>query len=264
MRYYKYGAAAIRVGDRMAAKTKRAKAKPKAARKTTRAKAKAPRRARRAKSVKPKGAARDARAAKMAAFSKTVLREEEEPVTVRSFVEAREGTEKSRALDVKTGAVAPSAEEQADEDVPEFTPAPAPKIAPLAGPLSIPKRKEEEEFHLARPSKRGKRAEPPTKEDFGKVELRMQRAKGDAVIGRATPDYLQRSFNKAKESGRVAGTDAQREPTSPKEESFEVTQDQPSGSKDASLLDFGDVEVAQQTRTGRKKLGRLDTDEETT
>lgn len=199
----------------------------------------------------------------MAAFSKQVLEEEEAPVAVRSFIEARQGVEKSKELNVKTGEMDPATDDEGTDepegDVPEFTSAPAPKLEPLAGPAAVPKRKGEEDFRIAQSSKKGKKPEAPSKDDLGKIELRMQRGSGDATIGRASPDYLQRSFNRAKESGRVAAPPARK--TATKDEAFEVAQDKPAPPRDASLLDFGDVEIAQQTRSGRKKLGKLDPDE---
>ena len=203
----------------------------------------------------------------MAAFSAKMLEEEAEPVAVRSFVEARQGVEASKELNVKTGQAqavddSEDLDEETDEDVPEFKPAPPPKLEPLTGPVAVPKKRPDEEFRIATPRKKGKGAEAPTKADLGKIELRMQRGTGDATIGRASPDYLQRSFNRAKETGRVTGGGARKEPEKTREDEFEVAQDRSAAPKDTSLLDFGDVEIAQQTRSGRKKLGKLDPDED--
>ncbi|HEX9817177.1 MAG TPA: hypothetical protein VGB18_09375 [Candidatus Thermoplasmatota archaeon] len=209
----------------------------------------------------------------MAAFAQQVKQEEEAPVAVRTFNEARAGVEKSKELDVRTGNVKPvAAPNEDDEDLAEFeevereTPpqrpvqqgrAP-PQMEPLTGKLAVPKRKESEEFRIALPPK-GKKSAPPTKDDLGRIELRMQRGTTDRTVANASPDYLQRSFKKASQSGKTAAVPA--EAGEHNEDSFEVTADKPERRLDASLTDFGDVEIAQQTRKGKRTLGTLDVDD---
>lgn len=225
-------------------------------------------------------------AKRMAAFSSQVVEEEEAPVAVRSFNEARAGIEKSKELDVKTGQAKPvgspapqkrpdvelESEADADEeeidvdkelaDVTEGMEVHRPQMEPLAGPVAVPKRRESEEFQLGATAKKGKKGALPTKEDLGRIELRMQRGTKDQKIAEANPDYLQRSFNKAAEKGKVAATTGQRGEHESKDEEFEVAMDKGNKRLDQSLLDFGDVEIAQQTRKGSRKVGKLDTDKD--
>lgn len=227
-------------------------------------------------------------AKRMAAFSSQVAKEEEAPVAVRSFNEARSGIQKSQELNVKTGEAKPvkpvrgtappaappieleaqaDAEEEidVDEELAEVTrgmEVHRPKMEPLAGPAAVPKPREEEEFKLASPPPKGKKGALATKEDLGRIELRMQRGTKDEKIAEANPDYLQRSFNKAAERGKVAATTGQRGEHEEKPEEFEVAMDKSNRKVDASLLDFGDVEIAQQTRKGSRKVGKLDNEKD--
>ncbi len=214
----------------------------------------------------------NALAKRMAAFAQQVTKEEVAPVAVRTFNEARAGVEKSKELDVRSGSVkrvAAKAEDEEElaefEEVNEPTPPRPiqqgrvpPQMEPLTGKLAVPKRKESEEFQIAAPSK-GKKSAPPTRDDLGKIELRMQRGTTDKTVANASPDYLQRSFKKASQSGKTAAMPAEGEERS--EDSFEVTADKPERRFDASLMDFGDVEIAQQTRKGKRTLGTLDVDD---
>ena len=221
-------------------------------------------------------------AKRMAAFANQVTKEEEAPVAVRTFNEARAGIERSQELDARTGEVKPVApQDEEGEDLAEFEevdqeesdeqPAPpppqrpvqqgrpAPQMEPLTGKFAVPKRKESEDFQIAPPPAKGKKSAPPTKEDLGRIELRMQRGTTDKTVATASPDYLQRSFKKATQSGKTAAQPAEASERS--EDSFEVTADKPERRIDASLTDFGDVEIAQQTRKGKRTLGTLDVDD---
>jgi hypothetical protein len=299
----------------MAAKKK--SAKPKAAKKAVAKKTTAKKPVKRTPTpkkpvakAKPKAVSRsaspapkDERAARIAAFSKLVIKEEEAPVAVRSFNEARQGIERSKELDVKSGQVKPAVpkgkplmaairpkapppqataaskdeddiDAQIEADLAEIdedmkgaeTSSTRPKggMQPLAGDAAVPRRTNplDEEFRIGASAKKGKKGAPPTKEDLGKIELRMQRGTKDATIGTASPDYLQRSFNKAAEKGKVAATTSTRKEELAKDDEFEVAMDKGERRFDARLADFGDVEIAQQTRRGAKKVGKLDTDEE--
>lgn len=209
----------------------------------------------------------------IALFSRKVLEEEDAPVAVRTFNEARAGIEKSKELDVRTGRVKPVEGSTADTDLAEFEEVPpsppparpqlgrpvAPQMEPLTGRLAVPQQKQDEDFRLAAPTK-GRKTAPPTREDLGKIELRMQRGTTDKTVARASPDYLQRSFKKAQESGKTSASPTDASKPS-EEEAFEVENDRPERRLDASLTDFGDVEIAQQTRKGRRTLGTLDADE---
>lgn len=139
-----------------------------------------------------------------------------------------------------------------------------PKLEPLAGQASVPKRTNplDEDFQVGRAAKKGKKGAPPTKEEFGKIELRMQRGTKDEAIATASPDYLQRSFNQAAQKGKVAATSATRGSDEAKPDEFEVAMDKGKKRLDAALTDFGDIEIAQQTRRGAKKVGNLDVDDE--
>lgn len=240
--------------------------------------------AKRAPLSRPKGKPRQQNAAaippggnplakRMAAFAQQVTKEEETPVAVRTFNEARAGVEKSKELDVRSGAMKPvAARDEDDEELAEFeevdesSPPPRPiqqgrvppQMEPLTGKFAVPKRKESEEFQIANPPK-GKKSAPPTKDDLGKIELRMQRGTTDKTVANASPDYLQRSFKKASQSGKTAAMPA--EAGERGEDSFEVTADKPERRVDATLMDFGDVEIAQQTRKGKRTLGTLDVDD---
>jgi hypothetical protein len=235
------------------------------------------------KAAAPSGAS--ALAKRLAAFSQQVVKEEEAPVAVRTFNEARAGIEKSKEIDVRTGAVKPvgaqdDVDEPSGEDDEELTefeevapePAPAPmkpqqgrpvtkpQMEPLTGALAVPKTRPEEDFRMAAPAPKGKKGAPPTKEDLGRIELRMQRGTTDKTIANANPDYLQRSFKKASQTGKTAARPSQEGKGDM--DSFEVAMDKPERRLDASLADFGDVEVAQQTRKGKRTLGTLDVDDE--
>lgn len=143
-------------------------------------------------------------------------------------------------------------------------PPPRPKMEPLTGRLAVPKRSNplEEEFRPGPSAKKGKKGAPPTKEEFGKIELRMQRGTKDEAIATASPDYLQRSFRHAAQKGKVAATAPVVSDEPHKPEEFEVAMDKGKRRVDAALTDFGDVEIAQQTRRGSRKVGKLDADEE--
>lgn len=275
--------AAKRPPAKSAKKAVKRSARPAAKRAAARGKASA-------SAPKPKIAGVDPEIARrMAAFSSQVTKEEEAPVAVRSFNEARAGIQKSQELNVKTGQAKPvkplkgapppsappielEAEADADEDeidvdeelaeVTKGMEVHRPKMEPLTGPLAVPKAREPEEFKLAAPPPKGKKGALPTKDDLGRIELRMQRGTKDEKIAEANPDYLQRSFNKAAERGKVAATTGQRGEHEEKAEEFEVAMDKSNRKVDASLLDFGDVEIAQQTRKGSRKVGKLDADKD--
>jgi hypothetical protein len=89
----------------------------------------------------------------------------------------------------------------------------------------------------------------------------MQRGSGDEKIAEASPDYLQRSFNKAAQTGRTAAARTPSSEEASKRDEFEVAIDRGAPTIDPGLSDFGEVEVAQQTRRGSKKVGNLDIDE---
>jgi hypothetical protein len=245
------------------------------------------------------------RAKRMAMFSQQVVKEEEAPIAVRTFNEARAGVEESKQLDIRSGQVKPvagakpvptptpprAASPAPTPSVPTPRPPPQPqpeadedleaeiardleemdmgetrsqpKLEPLAGQASVPKRTNplDEEFKVGASAKKGKKGAPPTKEDLGKIELRMQRGSKDEAIAHASPDYLQRSFNKAAQKGKVAATSAAKGSEEHKVDEFEVAMDKGQKRLDAALSDFGDIEIAQQTRRGSKKVGKLDTDE---
>src|SRR5688572_11581475 len=97
---------------------KTAAKKPKAAKRPAMKRAAPPQKRRapkpsRTKASRPKPSATKAAipanplAKRMAAFSEQVIKEEEAPIAVRTFNEARSGIEKSKELDVRTGSVKP-------------------------------------------------------------------------------------------------------------------------------------------------------------
>src|SRR5688572_18300370 len=170
--------------------TKKAKSRPapkKAPKKVARKPAKAAKRApikpkasKRAPS-RPKAAAKSKApknplAQRMAAFSEQVLEEEEAPVAVRTFNEARAGVEASKTLDVKSGSAEPVDEEddEPDDDEQELVefeevvppppqraplgaqrsmspPTQKPAMQPLSGPAAVPRTRPTEEFKVAPP-----------------------------------------------------------------------------------------------------------------
>jgi hypothetical protein len=151
-----------------------------------------------------------------------------------------------------------SDESDADEMVMAEPEPRRPQMEPLTGKLAVPKTRETEEFKLAAPAKKGKKGKVPTKDDLGKIELRMQRGTTDKTVAKASPDYLQRSFKMAAQSGKTAAAPTRSGDAD--ENKFEVAQDKRMRPLDASLTDFGDVEIAQQTRKGKRTLGTLDTE----
>lgn len=274
--------------------TKKAKSRPapkKAAKKVPKKVARKPAKATKRAPTRPKAAAKaktpkNPLAERMAAFSEKVLEEEEAPVAVRTFNEARAGVDASKTLDVKSGSVEPIEEDDEPEDdedeLVEFEEVPPPPLQraplgaqrsmspptqkpamqPLSGPAAVPKTKPTEEFKVAPPPGKKKKDQLQTRDDLGKIELKMQRGTKDATIANASPDYLQRSYKKAAQSGKTSATSMKHDESNKSDAHFEVAQDKPDKPLDSSLLDFGDVEIAQQTRKGKKTLGKLDTDEE--
>lgn len=234
----------------MASKKKSPKAKPvkRAPKPAAKAKKAAPAKRAKPKSGTPaKAAPKKLRATPpkaLQAFSKQVLKEEEAPVAVRSFNEARAGVVASKEYVPKTG--------QTHD---------APRLEPLSGPAAVPKPRQDVEFHIEQP-KKGKAHELQTKDDLGKIELRQQRGGRDVAIANASPDYLQRGLKQATESGRITASEPERAHKKTKAERFKVKEDEPESDKDSVLEDFGEIEIAQQTRRGRKTLGTLDQDED--
>lgn len=194
-------------------------------------------------------AAKSPVARRMAAFSGKVLEEESVPVAVRSFSEARAGSEGSKVLIPTTGQVEP-------------------RLEPiLGGGLVVPKAREElEGFQSPPPSKRKARLETP--DAFGQVELRQATASGGRRVSRAKPENLQRGASRihalaSAEEAAAKGGKTKRGPQG----SFEVQQQTASGSRapgagggpavPSSLTDWGEVEIGQQTRSGARKVGTL-------
>lgn len=194
---------------------------------------------------------------KMAAFSAKILKEEETPVAVRSWTEAKTGSQGSQELIPKTGTV-----------VSTGTPAPPtsagePRLDPLTGPAAVPRaRNERFEFRESTAPKRGKKAQNP--QDFGQVELRQATASGGRHLTRAKPENLQRGASRIRplasgeETGHMGAT---------KRERFEVpppvqheNEGGRAGTLPTDLLDFGDVTIGQQTRSGSRTVGKLDTE----
>lgn len=200
--------------------------------------------------VRPRAAPR-----KMAAFSAKILQEEEVPVAVRSWTEAKTGSVGGQELLPKTGEVTSTG-----TPAPRTPPTPDVRLDPLAGPVSVPRaRNEQYEFQARTAPKRGKKAEKP--EEFGQVELRQATASGGRHLTRAKPENLQRG------AGRIRPLASSEEAAKPasKRESFDVP---PTIEQDAKggragplptdLLDFGDVEIGQQTRSGSRTVGKLE------
>ena len=143
-------------------------ARPKKTAPPSRGRARPPKRvAKAARSTPPKPPSSPL-AARLAAFSAKALAEEEEPVAVRSWSEAKQGSSGSKQFLPKTGQVrkAPPAEDEdeeprdADEESADETPREAaqapppatakPRLDPLTGPLAVP-RDRELEFRVEKP-----------------------------------------------------------------------------------------------------------------
>jgi hypothetical protein len=229
-----------------AKKSKPSKAQPKKAA----AKAPVSKAAAKAPKIDPKAAAR---AKAMAAFSSKVLTEEEAPVAVRSFIEARQGIEKSQELNAKTGEVS------ARVDLPPSNrPSAEPRADPLSGPVAVP-RPQNEEFKIRERAtpKKGQKAVTP--EDFGQVELRQATASGAGRhLTTAKPENLQRGAGRIKPL--TSGEDDATPSLSKKSKGDFVVGSQ--GGAKADLSDFGEVEIGQQTLKGSKKIGTLKKDDE--
>lgn len=186
-----------------------------------------------ARSAAPKSAPTSGLAARMAAFSQKVIKEEERPVAVRSFTEARAGSEGSTVLTPKTGEVEP-------------------RMQPMTGQQAVPRRSESPEFAAGRPRKM--RVETP--DSFGPIELRQATASGGRHITRAKAENLQRGASRI---GALASPGAEeRRGGSRKDDEFEVARPRPEAAvlPDA-LTDMGDVEIEQQTLSGSRRVGRL-------
>jgi len=228
----------------------------------------------------------DALAARMAAFSQKVQTEEETPVAVRSWSEAKAEKPASKQLLPKTGEVTPAevteeepeidlgddgteapeteetaADEEPDEEEEETrTPPPPsgkPQMNPLTGPQSVPK-DHELEFEVAtRPKikKAGKGGERP--EEFGPVELRQATASGGRHLTRALPENLQRGAERIQPLATPPDKKKKLEP-----ERFEVSMDKRAGPNYADLAQWGDVEIGQQTLSGSRSVGKLSPQEE--
>lgn len=235
----------------------------------------------------PKGIAADV-AARMAAFSDKVLREEEEGVAVRSWSEAKTGQPGSKELLPKTGEVRPKGgvnwedlvedeEAEDDDEAPrkdvfgeaepeqkdeesekdaEGEEEPEPRLEPLTGPQSVPKDvPTEPKFEVSR-GKKGKKALPAP--DFGVVELRQATATGGRHITRSKAENLQRAVDRIQALATPEKRKGKRPKASP--EKFDVVSDAPpagAGYKTPDLTDFGEVEIGQQTRSGKRKVGTL-------
>lgn len=231
---------------------------------------------------------RGALAARMAAFSQKVQDEEETPVAVRSWSEAKAEKPASKKLLPRTGEVTPAEEEEDEPEETEAEPAetsddesrdeaPAgeaeeadeeeeedeepprpisrPQMNPLSGPMAVPKDRELE-FEVAprhKIKKAGKGGERP--EEFGPVELRQATASGGRHITRSLPENLQRAAD------RIQPLATPPEKTSGKKSSpaerFEVSMDKRAGPKLPDLSHWGDVEIGQQTLSGSRKVGTL-------
>lgn len=200
-------------------------------------------------------------AQRMAAFSAKVLEEEEAPVAVRSFIEARAGSSGSKEYLPKTGEVSATEEEDAEEsDTGEgdVDASGEPRLQPLSGPMAVPKN-QSDEFHVAerKAPKRGTRAVKP--EEFGPVELRQATASGGRFLTRSKAENLQKAASRIHP---LASSDAsQTMKGKAKAPSFTVGQSgrDESGALRAQkdLMDFGEVEIGQQTLSGSRKVGKL-------
>lgn len=200
----------------------------------------------------------------MTQFSKQALKEEEQPVAVRSFSEARAGSKGSATLLPKTGEVT------SPDPSPKRTPVGSePRLGPLLGEVAVPKVRAQE-FVAPRLGKKKPKLDTP--ETFGQVELRQATATGGRHIARAKPENLQRG------ASRIGALARAEEPTKGKKRresespDFEVQQQTASGSRtpgektvlpvERLLTDFGEIEIDQQTRSGARKVGRLASSEE--
>lgn len=280
---------------------KHAKRAPKASKATHKAPAKAAHKAP-AKAVPPTPAPApkpaNALAARMAAFSAKVLQEEEKPVAVQSFIEARAGQKASKQYLPKTGKVQPAVpavdegddfDDDDDEDIPSpMQPAPAPAAAededaddeefelvasrdatgeprtnPMTGQMSVPRDNETsfavESDHKQRLAKKGKKGKKGVRpEEFGLVDLRQATASGGKHLARVKPENLQEKGN-SKIRAITAEPDAHQKKRAP--DRFEVSMDKRSGPKLPDLSDFGEVEIGQQTLSGSRKVGTLTPEE---
>ncbi len=235
----------------------------------------------------PPGASGDV-AKRMAAFSAKVLKEEEDAVAVRSWGEAKAGLKASKSYLPKTGAVTPAAspepgvededseigdegrqhehasKEEFDESeegegdrAPEIRREPRPE--PLAGKMAVPN-DQPLEFDVdmdrkSRGKKKGRRGVRP--EEFGLVELRQATATGGKHLTRSKPENLQRGATRIQP---LATPEPGREKKR-RDETFEVSAPTRPGLRAADLMEFGEVEIGQQTLSGSRKVGNLESPE---
>jgi hypothetical protein len=238
----------------------------------------------------PAAKGKEALAARMAAFSQKVQEEEEAPVAVRSWSEAKAEKPASKQLLPKTGEVTPAEDEDeseeteteepesseqggegtdeepsddSDEEAPaEEPPRPTgkPQMNPLTGPLAVPKDRELE-FEVAprhKIKKAGKGGERP--EEFGPVELRQATASGGRHITRALPENLQRGAERIQPLATGTEKGGAKKKAGP--ERFEVSMDKRAGPRLPDISTWGDVEIGQQTLSGSRKVGMLSPEEE--
>lgn len=266
-------------------KRSRGKSPKKAPKRKTAAKpvSKASARGKATKAVAPKKGKSPAspQAAKMAAFSAKILQEEEAPVAVRSWSEAKAGSSGRKEYHPKTGEVTPKPtstpaprapeideeeddvdEEEADVELEKDSDGSEPRLEPLLGQAAVPKSKVEQfEFVKTPKAKKGKKPERP--EEFGQVELRQATASGGRHLTRARPENLQRGASRI---GPLASSEAAHH-AKVEPDHFDVAQQSksgnrrpgapPAGPSAKDLFDFGEVEIDQQTRSGAKKVGKL-------
>lgn len=200
--------------------------------------------------AKPHGAL----AQRMTAFSEKVREEEEAPVAVRSFSEARAGLEGSKVLVPSTGRVEPAdSEEESEEDDEED--AGEPQMKPILGQMALP-RTRQEAFQPPRATKRGTKVATP--DDFGQIELRQATASGEGKhLAHARAENLQRGASRI---GALASPGAPPKAAKARpraDEEFDVARPGAGRKNLESLADFGDVEIDQQTLSGSRKLGKL-------
>lgn len=197
-----------------------------------------------------------ARAKAMAAFSSKVLQEEEAPVAVRSFIEARQGGEGAQQYLPKTGEVTPSTAAPR----PSLSPSSEPRAEPLSGPAAVPRPQTDPGFQIRERTAPKKGTKAVTPEDFGQVELRQATASGTGRhLTTAKPENLQRGAERIKPLASGEDETPGNITKKPGKDRFQVGG---GNVPQADLSDFGEVEIGQQTLKGSKKIGTLQKDEE--
>jgi hypothetical protein len=185
------------------------------------------------------------RAEVMRRFSTAVLKEESQGVEVKSWQEARQGVPGSKRFVPSTGGVEPVV--QATQTVNA-----SPRLDPLSGPMAVPKPRNEQ-FVLA-PKRKGRKAKRiETPQDFGQVDLQQATANGGRSVGRLKAENLQRA------AGRIQPLMAPSEETKGRSSKGKSSALKPGSASglDSSYMEFGEVEIGQQTLRGSRKVGTL-------